>query len=48
MMYNPHIDHEYAAHVAQMHTWTGDSSVASPICQEGQSERNFPIFAFSS
>ena len=24
------------------------SSVASPICQEGQSERNFPIFAFSS
>ena len=24
------------------------SSVASPICQEGQSERTFPIFAFSS
>ena len=24
------------------------SSVASPMCQEGQSERNFPIFAFSS
>ena len=24
------------------------SSVASPICQEGQSKRNFPIFAFSS
>ena len=24
------------------------SSVASLICQEGQSERNFPIFAFSS
>ena len=24
------------------------SSVASPICQEGQSERNFLIFAFSS
>ena len=24
------------------------SNVASPICQEGQSERNFPIFAFSS
>ena len=24
------------------------SSVASPICQEGQSERNFPIFVFSS
>ena len=23
-------------------------SVASPICQEGQRERNFPIFAFSS
>ena len=22
------------------------SSVVSPICQEGQSERNFPIFAF--
>ena len=22
------------------------SSVANPICQEGQSERNFPIFAF--
>ena len=30
--------------------WTDEegSSVASPICQEGQSERNFPIFAFSS
>ena len=26
----------------------GTSSVASPICQEGQSERTFPIFAFSS
>ena len=26
----------------------GTSSVASPICHEGQSERNFPIFAFSS
>ena len=25
-----------------------NSSVASPICQEGQSERTFPIFAFSS
>ena len=25
-----------------------DSSVASPICQEGQSEKTFPIFAFSS
>ena len=25
-----------------------NSSVASPICQEGQSERNFQIFAFSS
>ena len=25
-----------------------DSSVASLICLEGQSERNFPIFAFSS
>ena len=24
------------------------SSVASPICQEGQSETTFPIFAFSS
>ena len=24
------------------------SSIASPIFQEGQSERNFPIFAFSS
>ena len=24
------------------------SSVASPICQEGQSERTFPIFVFSS
>ena len=24
------------------------SSVASPVCQEGQSERTFPIFAFSS
>ena len=24
------------------------SSVASPICQEGQSERTFPILAFSS
>ena len=24
-----------------------NSSVASPICQEGQSERTFPIFAFS-
>ena len=24
------------------------SSIASPICQEGQSERTFPIFAFSS
>ena len=24
------------------------SSVASPVCQEGQSERSFPIFAFSS
>ena len=24
------------------------SSVASPICQEGQIERSFPIFAFSS
>ena len=24
------------------------SSVASPICQEGQSERIFPILAFSS
>ena len=24
------------------------SSVASPICQEGQSERTFPIFPFSS
>ena len=24
------------------------SSVASSICQEGQSERNFPMFAFSS
>ena len=24
------------------------SSISSPICQEGQSERNFPIFAFSS
>ena len=24
------------------------SSVTSPICQEGQSERTFPIFAFSS
>ena len=23
------------------------SSIASPICQEGQSERTFPIFAFS-
>ena len=22
------------------------SSLASPICQEGQSERNFPVFAF--
>ena len=26
----------------------GDSSIASPICQEGQSERTFPILAFSS
>ena len=26
----------------------GCSSIASPICQEGQSERNFPIFDFSS
>ena len=25
-----------------------DSSVASPICQEEQSERTFPIFAFFS
>ena len=25
----------------------GHSSVASPICQEGQSERTFPIFIFS-
>ena len=24
------------------------SSVESPVCQEGQSERTFPIFAFSS
>ena len=24
------------------------SSIASPICQEGQSERNFQIFTFSS
>ena len=30
--------------VGVLHT----SSVASPICQEGQSERTFPIFAFSS
>ena len=31
------------------HWFTTDgSSIASPICQEGQSERNFPIFAFSS
>ena len=29
-------------------SWCWFSSVASPICQEGQSERNFPIFAFSS
>ena len=28
--------------------WTVSSSVANPICQEGQSERTFPIFAFSS
>ena len=28
--------------------WPTVSSVASPICQEGQSERTFPIFAFSS
>ena len=28
--------------------WLWISSIASPICQEGQSERNLPIFAFSS
>ena len=28
--------------------WPQASSVASSICQEGQSERTFPIFAFSS
>ena len=28
--------------------WQVVSSVANPICQEGQSERTFPIFAFSS
>ena len=27
---------------------TSNSSVASPICQEGQSEKTFPIFALSS
>ena len=31
-----------------MQTRMQTSSVASPICQEGQSERTFPIFAFSS
>ena len=43
--------------VIGMHEWSGlpllhnvlmCSSVASPICQEGQSERTFPIFALSS
>ena len=35
---------------ASIEDWTNSrpSSVASPICQVGQSERNFPIFAFSS
>ena len=38
---------EYDTHLLLL-PWFWYSSIASPVCQEGQSERNFPIFAFSS
>ena len=40
------IDH-YCIIIYEHTMLVAGSSVASPICQEGQSERNFPSFAFS-
>ena len=44
-----HLNHEPSFGYRCYRQWLLITScVASPVCQEGQSERTFPIFAFSS
>ena len=43
-----HMGNQHSYSMVDIATKLWHSSVASPICQEGQSERTFPIFAFSS